>query len=250
MHAIAALLVAAALQDEAAKRIADRIDKILQEHSARVQTDVSELVRKEMARAGVGSAGAAAAWEKLLADRASKLGADGVSGQLKKACADRASRRKLAELLARAIPGDPAKVGEALFEEDESGAVRVRPRQEEKVKKALAELDGGATPTPAARKPRLGFSADPAFSDDDRKALGLAAGKGVRVSEVPPDGPADKAGLKVGDVVVKIDGKDFPADKDEARRLIGGLTPGKTVELELLRGDAKQTLQVTVGEQP
>ncbi|MFQ5864481.1 MAG: trypsin-like peptidase domain-containing protein [bacterium] len=77
--------------------------------------------------------------------------------------------------------------------------------------------------------------------------LGLPQNWGVVLGDVYPDGPADKAGLKVGDVILTLDGKVMENgrqfDVNLYRRSIGDL-----VTLELLRGTQKLTVQVSVIE--
>ncbi len=73
------------------------------------------------------------------------------------------------------------------------------------------------------------------------------AGPGVKVAGVTPGSPAEKAGVKEGDVLLKIDGKDV-ANLQGFSGLLRGLTPGQTVKVVLLRGGQEQTLDVTVVE--
>ena len=62
-----------------------------------------------------------------------------------------------------------------------------------------------------------------------------------------PGSPAEKAGVKEGDVLLKIDGKDV-ANLQGFSGLLRELTPGQTVKVVLLRGGQEQTLDVTVVE--
>ena len=73
------------------------------------------------------------------------------------------------------------------------------------------------------------------------------AGPGVKVAGVTPGSPAEKAGVKEGDVLLKIDGKDV-ANLQGFSGLLRGLTPGQTVKVVLSRGGQEQTLDVTVVE--
>jgi len=73
--------------------------------------------------------------------------------------------------------------------------------------------------------------------------------KGALVSNVTSGSPADKAGMRTGDVIVAVDGKPL----DSPRRLpalVAGLEPGSTVSFEVLRKDARRTLRVKIGEIP
>ena len=62
-----------------------------------------------------------------------------------------------------------------------------------------------------------------------------------------PGSPAEKAGVKEGDVLLKIDGKDV-ANLQGFSGLLRALAPGQTVKVVLLRGGQEQTLDVTVAE--
>jgi serine protease Do len=72
-------------------------------------------------------------------------------------------------------------------------------------------------------------------------------GPGVKVAGVTPGSPAERSGVKEGDVLMKIDGKDV-ADLPGFSGILRGLTPGQTVKVVLVRGGQEQTLDVTVVE--
>jgi serine protease Do len=77
----------------------------------------------------------------------------------------------------------------------------------------------------------------------------LKDNQGALISEVVPDGPADKAGLKNGDVVVEFNGHAVT----DSRRLqleVAGTKPGSTVPMEVLRDGAKKSLDATVKQLP
>jgi serine protease Do len=70
---------------------------------------------------------------------------------------------------------------------------------------------------------------------------------GARVTIVQPGGPASAAGLKVGDVIMKLDGKETP-DPSALRIRTAGITPGTVVPLELIRDGERRTVNVTIGD--
>ncbi len=86
-------------------------------------------------------------------------------------------------------------------------------------------------------------------TDEIAESLGLKEHNGALVADVTPNGPAAKAGLKSGDVILKFDGKDV---NEYARLpLIVSETPiNKEVEVGLLRDGKKLTIKVTVAELP
>jgi len=80
-------------------------------------------------------------------------------------------------------------------------------------------------------------------------AIGLPKAAGASVSSVESDGPADKAGIQAGDVIVKYDGKSVESSAD-LRRVVAATTPGTKVAISVWRNGAAHDLQVTVGEMP
>lgn len=87
------------------------------------------------------------------------------------------------------------------------------------------------------------------LGDPDRAVVGVVLSpepKGARISAVTPDGPAARAGLRDGDVVVAIDGKRFAdaaAPQEglrEARELLGELKDGQEVRIAYERGGKAQ----------
>ncbi|MBI2602550.1 MAG: Do family serine endopeptidase [Deltaproteobacteria bacterium] len=69
--------------------------------------------------------------------------------------------------------------------------------------------------------------------------------KGVIVVEIIPGGPAQKAGLESGDVIVGIDGKEFVPH--QLPNIIGLKSPGSNIELTFYREGKKRTITVEVG---
>ena len=72
---------------------------------------------------------------------------------------------------------------------------------------------------------------------------------GVLVAGVQRGSPADRAGIRPGDIVVAVDGKQVK-DPDSMRNLIVALVPGKQTTLKLRRGQKETELQVKVGKRP
>ncbi len=71
-------------------------------------------------------------------------------------------------------------------------------------------------------------------------------------SDVPavfPNSPAEKAGLKAGDIVTAIDGNTVTADKDLSEAMLEH-SPGDTVALTILRDGQTMTVDVTLGVLP
>ena len=79
------------------------------------------------------------------------------------------------------------------------------------------------------------------------RSFGLERPHGALVSTVESGGPADKAGLKPGDVILAFNGK--PVERSsELPPQVAATKPGTKAEMEVWRGGKKQTLGVVVGE--
>jgi serine protease Do len=92
---------------------------------------------------------------------------------------------------------------------------------------------------------RLGVSiqsVDQALAD----AFGLSRPAGALVSGVDPDSPAARAGVRAGDVIVKLDGQDLASAADLPPR-VGRLKPGTGAKLEVWRQGKPVDLEITVG---
>mgnify|MGYP002784819298 CR=1 FL=1 len=71
--------------------------------------------------------------------------------------------------------------------------------------------------------------------------------EGCVIAVVSPGSPAEKAGLKVNDVIRKFDGKEVTAGA-ELTKLVQARRPGEQVVLEVLRGDEKLSLKIEIGK--
>jgi serine protease Do len=72
-------------------------------------------------------------------------------------------------------------------------------------------------------------------------------GDGVRVGEVSPNGPAEKAGVKAGDIIVSFDGERVRSGR-QLSRLVRETAGGKTVTARIRRAGAEKDLQITPAE--
>lgn len=73
--------------------------------------------------------------------------------------------------------------------------------------------------------------------------------EGVLISDVVRGSPAEKAGVRAGDILMAVDGKKL-ADSDNMLEIVSALQPGKSVPLKLLRNHAEIVLHVKVGKRP
>lgn len=90
----------------------------------------------------------------------------------------------------------------------------------------------------------LGVQMQP-ITPDMEEALGLSSTNGVVVADVLPDGPAAKAGLKSGDVIVGFGDQPVKSSHDLALA-VANTHPGTSVPLKLLREGKPQTIPVTI----
>jgi len=97
------------------------------------------------------------------------------------------------------------------------------------------------------KRGRLGFSAQD-LTPDLAQAFSIKRNKGVVVSQVEEDSPADKAKMKVGDVIVEVNGREVQSSA-QVRNEIGLLRIGDRVEIGILRNGKSRTLTATVEDQ-
>jgi serine protease Do len=86
-------------------------------------------------------------------------------------------------------------------------------------------------------------------NDELAKSFELEKAEGILVSEVTPGSPAEKAGLKQGDVVLSLNGA-LLSDVADLRNRIASTKPGSTAALEIIREGRKEQVQVEIAEQP
>ncbi|WP_235548316.1 Do family serine endopeptidase [Noviherbaspirillum sp. Root189] len=82
---------------------------------------------------------------------------------------------------------------------------------------------------------------------DIATSLGLKEAKGALVAAIQNGGPADRAGIRPGDVITSLNGQPVQTTADLAR-LIGGTKPGSTVNAELWSRGATKTTTIKVDE--
>jgi S1-C subfamily serine protease len=144
---------------------------------------------------------------------------------------------------------------------------------------ALVDLDGAVVgiPTLAALDPELGGSAAPGIgfaipsntatrvarqliasgrvTQTGRGYLGVRVasglqGQGVLIAAVERGGPADKAGVRPGEVIVAVNHVPTPTAED-LTKVLAELKPGQKVPVDLIdQNGAKRTVEVTLGELP
>ncbi len=94
----------------------------------------------------------------------------------------------------------------------------------------------------------LGVSVQPLTSELAR-SFEAKDDRGALVASVLQDGPAGKAGLKAGDIILEFDGKKVESSSD-LQRSVGLTSPGRTVRVRVWRDRAERPLEVTIAEAP
>ena len=84
---------------------------------------------------------------------------------------------------------------------------------------------------------------------DLAESFGLDRPAGALVAQVLEDGPAAKGGLRVGDVILRLDNHPIVMSSDLPQR-VGILKPGTTSRLEVMRDGQRRSLNVTIGALP
>ena len=85
--------------------------------------------------------------------------------------------------------------------------------------------------------------------DDNDESLGLKAGQGALVTNVTPGGPADKAGLHDGDIVLSVDGHDVSSNYDLTRQ-VAAAKAGDILHLMIQRDGRRINVDVRSGTRP
>lgn len=98
------------------------------------------------------------------------------------------------------------------------------------------------------RRGYLGVSIQP-LSDNIAAGLGLPKDKGEIVANVEAGGPASRAGVKQGDVILKVADKEVAFD-NTLQFIVSNTPIGTTVPIEIVRGGKKMIIRATVGERP
>ncbi|MFD0929044.1 DegQ family serine endoprotease [Methylophilus glucosoxydans] len=93
---------------------------------------------------------------------------------------------------------------------------------------------------------RLGIGVQ-AINQDLASSFGLQAPNGALVSNVEKNGPADKAGLEPGDVILKFNGQSIDRSSD-LPPMVGSIKPGSTVSVEVWRNKQLKKLTVRIDE--
>jgi len=93
---------------------------------------------------------------------------------------------------------------------------------------------------------RIGVVIQP-LSKELADGFGLPRTQGALVNSVEKGGPADKAGVEAGDVILRFDGKTV-ASSEDLPRIVGATRPGAKVTMQIWRNKSTRDVQVVVAE--
>jgi hypothetical protein len=156
-------------------------------------------------------------------------------------------------LLNAAHASEPAPRASAAATPSAAAAAAAKPAtSKEEARRELAELReriGALSRRMAELSMQLGDVGPQAYAfryinDSDRAMIGVVLSpepKGARIDAVTPDGPAERAGLHSGDLLVSINGENLVASSpqislERARKLLSDLKPGEPIRLGYRRG--------------
>jgi serine protease Do len=112
------------------------------------------------------------------------------------------------------------------------------------VKSVVAQLKDKGT----VSRGWIGVEIQPVTADI-ADSLNLKKAEGALVANPQPNGPAAKAGIESGDVITAVNGSPVKDARDLAKR-IGGMAPGNSAKITVIRGGNEKTLTMTLGELP
>jgi serine protease Do len=98
----------------------------------------------------------------------------------------------------------------------------------------------------SVRRGRLGITIQ-SVGPEHAKSFGLQKAGGALVTSVEKDGPADRAGVQIGDIILKFDGKDM-ADTDDLVRAVANSAPGSSAKLQVWRNGESREMSIRLGE--
>ena len=98
--------------------------------------------------------------------------------------------------------------------------------------------------------PFLGLSSIPSLTLADAQQLGLDRTNGVFITNITAGGPADQAGLVVGDMILAVNGRQVNNFNEMISYLFVNTSPGENITLIILRDNVEINLELVLGSRP
>jgi serine protease Do len=111
-------------------------------------------------------------------------------------------------------------------------------------KTIIADLQDDGTVT----RGWLGVQIQP-VTEDIADSIGLSKAGGTLIAAVTDNSPAEKSGLRTGDAILKVDGKDVKGPK-ELSLAVAKIKPGTSVEMTVFRQGKEKAVNVSIGTMP
>lgn len=231
--------------DEKAKKLLEKIEKLVSEHYSKLGEELKSLIREELTGA---SERVDKEVEAFCQNVVPNLKEEGITTDFKKFMQTDKGRNWLKQEFANAFKRGMKnwqQWSDQVFAKSD-GKYLIKKQFEPSVRKLL-ENAGMIQAQPAKKPGYLGITLDDSFDDAKRKEYGLGPGEGVKLASVKAGGPAEKGGLKPGHIVVKINGA--KVTETGLRDILGKYSSGDEIEVVVITEDRKEeTLKVTLGE--
>jgi len=87
------------------------------------------------------------------------------------------------------------------------------------------------------------------LNDDDREALEFTSKDGVLIEDIVSEGPAEKAGIKAADIIVRLDGKKVVSTR-KLHKILAKHEPGEKIDIVIFRDGKEKSFKVELEEPP
>lgn len=233
--------------DEKAKKLLEKIEKLISEHYAKLGEELKTLIKTELARTSDGGE-VDKEVDAFCQNIVPNLKEEGVTADFKKFMQTAKGKAWLKQEFTGAFKRGMKgwqQWSDQVFEKSD-GKYLIKKQVEPGVRKLL-ENAGVIEAQPTKKPGYLGITLDDSFDDAKRKDFGLGSGEGVRLASVKPGGPAEKGGLKVGHIVVKING--VKVTETGLRDILSKYSAGDEIDVVVITEDKKEeTIKVKLGE--
>ncbi|MBI2930431.1 MAG: PDZ domain-containing protein [Planctomycetes bacterium] len=239
------------MPEDRVQRIVERVERELAEAEKVLREEIVRIVRSELGRVGVAKAvQPPPALEEQIERWISRLSEEGVTGRLKAFLSTPQGREFGREALEEQGVETLEDFMELYFEPGADGTYGLKEEFREQVEQLLDQMEEPSEEEPESEDRVPGYLGilPAALSDADRARLGLKTSQGLLLDEVRAESPAEKAGLKAGDVLVAIDGK--VVTEENLPELLSAYAVGDAAEMAVLRDGRELTVKVTFGARP